>query len=140
MRRSIRTTRAILPSSSRAMCPTDPRWNRAVNPYPQRARWDRRLHEAKCLNTRGQKVTASADRILLRPAVAAAKGHDHYAASYHQPDWDLVMPNEDPESVATEHRFVRDKRQRRFCRCVFHCWWIAHRARSFCGIETGDCG
>lgn len=46
---------------------------------------DRRLHEAKCLNTRGQKVTASADRILFPPAVAAAKGHDHYAASYHQP-------------------------------------------------------
>src|SRR5712692_5523333 len=66
-RKSTRTTKASLANVSLATCPTDPRQNRAVNPYPQRARSNRHPHEAKHMNTLRQKVRASADSFVRDP-------------------------------------------------------------------------
>jgi len=64
---STRTTEPSLHKDLSATFRVDPRWNRAANPYPQRARSSRRPRGAKCMNTRTQKATASGDRAVFPP-------------------------------------------------------------------------
>src|SRR6266436_9088670 len=73
MRKSIRMTKASLPNTFLATCPTDLRWNRAVNRYPQRARSSRHPHEARGTSIRGEKVTASADRTGFPPLLPLSR-------------------------------------------------------------------
>jgi hypothetical protein len=79
MRRSTRTTRAILPSNSRVTFRTDLRWSRPENLHRQRTRSNRLPPEVKRTHTRRHRAKASADRpdALSSPAV---KCHERFGS------------------------------------------------------------
>src|SRR6266699_3475308 len=74
MPRSTRKTKASLLQNFLATCPTDLRWNRAVNRYPPCAGSSRHPHEARGTSILGQKVTASADRTRFPPLWPSSRG------------------------------------------------------------------